>query len=268
MIIFSHANSFGAGTYRQLFEHWRSAGHAVAAVAVYGHDPLLPIGRNWRGMTHQLLAQIDALPDSRVWLVGHSMGGYLSLIAAGQRPERVHGVVLLDSPVISGWRSGFVALTKATGQMHRVPPARLAAKRRDRWGSVEEAYRHFADKQVFAAWHPEVLRSYVETGTEIDPSDPMGETRRLIFRPEIEAAIYATVPHWLVPYLRRHPLGGPAAFIGGRHSDVIRQAGLAATKRITHGRISWMDGSHLFPFEQPDETAREVLSWISRLEAT
>lgn len=267
MIVFSHANSYGAGTYRRLFDGWRASGQEVAAVEFYGHDVNYPVGRNWRGMSQQLLALIDGLPDERLWLVGHSMGGFLSLIAAGQRPERVRGIILLDSPLISGWKSGIVALVKAAGQMHRMPQAIVAAGRRDQWASKDDALQHFSAKPMFAAWHPEVLRSYIETGTEPDPADPQGEGRRLSFRREIEAAIYASVPHWLVPYLRRHPLGGPVAFIGGRHSVENRYAGLGATRRVTHGRMSWLDGSHLFPFELPDETVREVLKWIARLEA-
>lgn len=267
MIIFSHANGFGAGTYRRLIEGWQAAGEKVLAVESYGHNSEHPIGRNWRGMTHQLLSLLDSAGDYRVWLVGHSMGGYLSLIAAGQRPNRVRGIVLLDSPVISGWRAGIVALTKAVGQMYRVSPAAVAKTRRDRWASIEEAHDHFLEKRVFAAWHPEVLRSYVETGTEPDPTDPTGTGRRLTFRRDVEAKIYATVPHWLIPYLRRHPPGGPIAFIGGRRSDVIRQAGLDATRRITHGRISWIEGSHLFPFERPEETVGEALKWMGRLDA-
>ena len=102
MIVFSHANSYSAATYSQLLAGWRSAGHEVAAVEHFGHDAQFPVDRGWRGMTRQLTALMDSLPEPRVWLVGHSMGGYLSLLAAGQRPERVRGIVLLDSPIVYG----------------------------------------------------------------------------------------------------------------------------------------------------------------------
>lgn len=267
MIIFSHANSYGAGTYRRLFSGFKAAGHEVAAVARYGHDSRYPVGRNWRGMTSELIALIDSVGDERVWLVGHSMGGYLSLIAAGQRPERLHGIVLLDSPILSGWKSGLISVLKAAGQMRRLSPAAVSIKRRDRWPSSEHVQRHFSVKPLFACWHPDVLRDYVETGTEPDPGEPAGSARRLSFHREIESAIYATLPHWLDAYLHRHPPGAPVAFVGGRHSREIRQVGLAATRRLTQGRLSWMEGSHLFPFERPDETVAEVLDWIARLRA-
>jgi pimeloyl-ACP methyl ester carboxylesterase len=93
-----------------------------------------------------------------------------------------------------------------------------------------------------------------------------GAARRLKFRPEIEAEIYSTVPHRLVPYMRLHPPGAPVAFIAGTRSREVRQAGLGATQRLTQGRISWIEGSHLFPFEQPGKTVDAVLGWIARLD--
>lgn len=267
MIVFSHANSYSATTYRHLFDGWRSAGHPVAAVGHFGHDESFPVDRSWRGMTHQLTGLIDSLPEPRLWLVGHSMGGYLSLLAAGQRPGRVRGIVLLDSPIVYGWKAGLITMLKAAGQMRRLSPAAVAEKRRDRWPDIASAQRHFSVKPMFARWHPKVLSDYVHFGTEPDPGDRAGLARRLSFRREVEAEIYSTVPQRLVSYLKRHPPGGPVAFIGGRRSREVRLAGLGATRRVAEGRISWLEGSHLFPFERPDETVHEVLGWMQRLDA-
>ncbi len=267
MIVFSHANSYSASTYRQLFDGWRAAGHEVAAVEHFGHDAQYPVDRRWRGMTQQLTTLIDSLPQPRVWLVGHSMGGYLSLLAAGQRPARVRGIVLLDSPIVYGWKSSLLSVVKAVGQMERVSPAAVAVKRRDRWPDLGEVHSHFAAKPMFARWHPDVLKDYIHHGTEADPADVSGVGRRLSFRPAIEAEIYSTVPHRLVPYMRLHPPGGPVAFVAGTRSREVRQVGLAATERITQGRISWIEGSHLFPFEHPAETVRAVLDWMRKLDA-
>lgn len=266
MIVFSHANSYGAATYRRLFDGWHAAGQEVVAVERYGHDAAFPVDHSWRGMAQQLIDLIDRQTEPKVFLVGHSMGGYLSLMAAGQRPQRIAGVILLDSPVVYGWKAGLVSMLKATGQMRRFPPAAVAAKRRDRWPSLDEVHRHFVAKKLFARWHPDVLHDYVRFGTEGDPA-AAGEGRRLHFHREVESHIYSTVPHWLESYLHRHPPGGPVAFIGGKRSREVRQVGLAATRRISEGRMSWLDGSHLFPFERPDDTVREVLSWIARLQA-
>ena len=266
MIVFSHANSYGASTYRRLFEGWRAAGHEIAAVEHFGHDAQYPVDRRWHGMTQQLTALIDSLAAPKVWLVGHSMGGYLSLLAAGQRPRRVRGIIVLDAPIIHGWKSGLIGVVKAAGQMPRVSPAAGALRRRDRWSDLGEVRSHFAAKPMFARWHPEVLDDYVRHGTEPDPADAGGAARRLRFRPFIEAEIYSTVPHRLEAYLRTHPPGGPIAFIAGTRSREVGQVGLSATRKLTRGRISYVEGTHLFPFEKPEETTAAVLEWINLLD--
>ena len=91
-IVFSHANGFPAGTYRKLFQHWRDAGYAVHAVEKYGHDPRFPVTSNWPYLRNELIELIERVGTEPVYLVGHSLGGYLSLLAALKRPELVRGV--------------------------------------------------------------------------------------------------------------------------------------------------------------------------------
>jgi surfactin synthase thioesterase subunit len=59
--------------------------------------------------------------------------------------------------------------------------------------------------------------------------------------------------------MKKHPPRCPVAFIGGTQSAEVRQVGLAATRAVTRGRIEWLEGSHLFPMEQPLATAQAVL---------
>ena len=57
------------------------------------------------------------------------------------------------------------------------------------------------------------------------------------------------------------------AFIGGLQSAEIRQVGMDLTQRITHGRIAMLDGSHLFPMEQPLVTAAAIEAALLNLSA-
>jgi len=82
--------------------------------------------------------------------------------------------------------------------------------------------------------------------------------RVLSFDREVETAIYNTIPDNLDKLLKRHPLKCPVAFIGGRHSVEMRQVGMAMTEKVTKGRIMMLDGSHLFPMEQPIATAAAI----------
>ena len=46
-IVFSHGNSFPAGTYSVVFQALRERGYRVTAVERYGHDPRYPVTRHW-----------------------------------------------------------------------------------------------------------------------------------------------------------------------------------------------------------------------------
>ena len=122
--------------------------------------------------------------------------------------------------------------------------------------------KHFAAKAVFALWDPRVLADYVASGFE----ERDGATH-LAFRREVETRIYETLPHHLGGLLHRHPPRCPVAFLAGRQSVEVRQGGLAASKALAQDRFAWMDGGHLFPMEQPEHTAAEVLRWISGMDA-
>ena len=261
-IVFSHANGFPSGTYRALFDAWRNAGFEVRAIEKYGHDPRFPVTSNWPHLRQQLIHFVEHEVQGPAWLVGHSMGGYLCLLAAARRPELARGVVLLDSPLIAGWRSRVLQLAKATGVGERLSPGHVSKRRRQHWSSEQAAFDHFAGKAAFARWAPGVLKDYIACGTEPDP-----QGHRLSFERGIETAIYNSLPHHLARVLRAHPLRCPAAFVGGRQSVENRQVGLAATRRLTHDRVSMLEGTHLFPFERPTETATEVMRWIGEFAA-
>ena len=255
-LVFSHANGFPAGTYRLLFETWDKAGWRVLALPKFGHDPKYPVTGNWPHSRDELIHFIEReAPGAAVQLVGHSLGGYLSLLAACKRPDLAAGIVLLDSPVLAGWRAHSVQVAKAARLMGRVSPGRVSKWRRHHWGSAEVAHQHYAAKSVFARWDPRVLADYIACGIEPDPAGGV----RLAFAREVETRFYNTLPHHFGSLLKRRPPPCPVAFIGGTRSAEVRQAGMAATRAVTRGRIEWLDGTHLFPMEQPLLTAQTVL---------
>jgi pimeloyl-ACP methyl ester carboxylesterase len=266
-IVFSHANGFPASTYRSLFDAWRAAGFSVHAIEKFGHDPLYPVTSNWPHLRDQLTHFIDHVVGSPAHLVGHSMGGYLSLLAAARRPDLARSVVLLDSPLVSGWKASVLRFSQATGIGERFSPAHASRRRRQHWPSAKAAFEHFAAKPAFARWAPGVLRDYIACGVEAetDGTSASAKRQRLSFRRDIETAIYSSLPHHLPRLLRAHPLPCPVAYIGGTHSHEGKLAGLQATEGLTHGRLSMLEGSHLFPMEKPAETAAEVLRWITLL---
>jgi pimeloyl-ACP methyl ester carboxylesterase len=255
-IVFSHGNSFPASTYRVMLDSLRNRGFEVDAIEKYGHDPKYPVTDNWPNLVEQLAdfaRERVEFAGGPVFLVGHSLGGFLSLMCASRHPELAAGVVLIDSPILGGWRAGALELVKLTPLMKSVSPGVVSRKRRNKWDHREAVFEHFRSKKAFVNWDEQVLRDYIEHGTFDDE-----DTRSLAFDRDVETAIYDTLPHNLSGLLRRKPLKCKAAFIGGRHSQEMKRVGLAMTEQVTKGRISMLDGSHLFPMEKPIATAAAV----------
>lgn len=266
-LVFSHGNSFPASTYRVMLDSLRARGFVVHAIEKYGHDPDYPVTDNWPHLVRQLadfVRQRSAeQPGQKPWLVGHSLGGLLSLMCAARHPELARGVVMLDSPVLGGWRASALRVVKRTPLIDRISPSGVARRRRNEWDDRQAVFEHFRAKPLFARWHEQVLHDYVNHGTIDDEG-----CWRLAFDPVIESRIYATVPHNLDRLLRKHPLQCPVAFVGGLESVEMRQAGsLDATAEIAGGRVTMIEGSHLIPMEHPRAVAAAIEAHLHVMES-
>ncbi len=256
LIVFAHANSFPAGTYTTLFRSLRSRGFLVKAVDRFGHAPEYAPTNNWPNLVQQLhdfAAREVERAGEPAWFVGHSLGGFLSLMCVARHPKLARGVLLLDSPILGGWKAHALRAAKRTQLVGAISPGAVSRKRKDRWASREEALAHFRHKKAFARWDPQVLSDYITHGTH----DQDG-ARVLSFDREIETTIYNTLPDNLDKLLARHPLKCPAAFIGGLQSAEMKQVGLGMTEKVTRGRMMMLEGSHLFPMEKPIATAAAI----------
>lgn len=264
LIIFTHGNSFPGSTYRFLLDRLRERGFQVEAIDKVGHDERYPVSSNWPHLVQQVgdfARQHVEKTGEPAFLVGHSLGGFLSLMAAARNPMLARGVLLLDSPVLGGWRATTLGMAKTTQIIGSISPGAVSRRRRNSWASREEALAHFQHKKAFSRWHPQVLLDYVELGMH----DEDGR-RVLSFDREVETRIYNTLPHNLDRLLLRHPLQCPAAFIGGIDSEEMRQVGMTMTRKVTKGRIMMLDGSHLFPMEQPLATAAAIEASLLNLQ--
>ena len=255
---FAHANSYPAGVYRQLFgllgEHYD-----IQALDMHAHNPAYPVRTGWPHQVQELIDELTARYTEPVILVGHSLGGMLSLMVAAQRPDLVRCVVMLDSPVVAGWRALLLQLLRRSTLAKRFSPARFSEKRRNVWPDAAAAYQHFASKELFAAWAPGVLGDYIQTGLKPHPDGV-----QLRFTRENETQVYRALPHHIGRMVAKG-LRVPAGFIGGDASAENRQAGLDATRRLVGRNFRIIPGGHLFPMESPELTASVTHEMIVQL---
>ncbi len=255
LLHFSHANGFPAACYRKFFGYLEPD-FRISSINCIGHDPAYPVTDGWPHLVAQLIDYLAAHAHSPVVGMGHSLGGYLTFMAAVQRPELFKCIVLLDAPILGYFKGTAFGMLKRLGLADRVTPARATRERRRDWPSMEEMVTHFRRRKTFRHFDAECLRDYATLGTVKQEGGV-----RLLFDPEIEYQIYRGFPHDLVYYCNR--LKAPAGFIGARQSKELRQVGLRRTRRSF--RVKRIEGGHLFPFERPRAAAEAVRQLVAEL---
>ena len=251
---FSHANGFPAACYRKMFSHLERD-FEIDYINTIGHDPRHPVTDSWPHLVAELIERLEGRREP-VLGVGHSLGGYLTALAAVKRPALFRAIILLDSLILGPWQGTVFKMVKRFGLADRVTPAGMTRDRRAEWASADEAYAHFRNKRAFQNFDPECLRDYVTLGMVPSPGGV-----RLAFDPGIEYRIYRTFPHGLAKELPR--LRVPAGVICGRESAESRRAGLATTRR--YFRVVRVPGGHLFPLERPEAAAQAIREMAAEL---
>ena len=255
IIHFAHANGFPAKTYGKLFSYLEND-YEINYLERHAHNPKYPVTDGWERLRDELRDELEKRYTEKIIGVGHSIGGILHFLVAVEKPELYKGIILLDAPVISRLSSGGVRLLKILNLADRFTPSQMTRFRRNLWQSKAEVFEHFKQKEKFAAFDADVLRDYAEHGTI--------ETTRgveLFFKPSIEAHIYRTLPHDLPKF--RGKLKVPAIYIGGTDSEEARLARLSFMKKYMTFEYHFLEGSHLFPLEKPQETAA-VIKTVAR----
>ncbi len=263
-ITFLHANGYPTGVYRQ-FLAALTAHATVDAPAILETAPESAANQRWPLMLDHAVASLKTSaqdPRQRRVLVGHSMGGYLALQAAARHPEGISQVVLIESPIPTGWQSAVLSFAQMTGLAYKSGPAPVAARRRDTWPTRSAAQEFFAGKAFVQRWAPGVLSDFIDHAlVDID-----GGGVQLRIPRDTERDIYANIVHRkaLAAMHKLRKRNVRVSFIAGEHSDELRMAGMASNERLFGQRFQRMPYGHLIPMEVPQACADAVIRALDR----
>lgn len=257
-VLFAHANGYPPGSYRQLFAALRGSCrlHAVRHRPLWGERQPPPGRLDWQLFADDLLAAADTLGRERPWLLGHSMGGTIGILAALRAPERFRGLLLLD-PVILPTRYVLATRVLPRRQRERMPLVRRTLQRPSTFGHRDAAFAFYRGKRAFRALDDEALWAYVEASCR--PAAAGGV--ELAFPAAWEAAIYQSAP-LVWPRLARLQL--PTLGLRGERSDTLSPAMVRRWRRLQPAAaLSGCPGGHLFPLEEPAATAERIHAFLA-----
>ena len=246
-LLLVHATGFCGAVLGPLAEALGGLFHAWA-LDIRGHGATgAPEGVDfgWMGFSDDVLAVVDSLGLERAYGFGHSSGGAAVLDAEARRPGTFRALycyepIVWPTPPPPGSRDLLIE---------------GALRRRDRFGSREDARANFASKRPFSGFSPDALEAYLTCGFEEDGDGSV----RLRCRREWEAAVYrrglvhdgfsrlgsVTCPVVVASGDRREAVDG----------DVVARQAAA----LPHAHLETFAGlGHLGPMEDPVAVARSV----------
>ncbi|MEM6264030.1 MAG: alpha/beta hydrolase, partial [Bacteroidota bacterium] len=161
-LVFLHSNGFSAPVYQGFFN--ALVPYKVEyPPSVLGHGNDFP-KRSWKPMIKGVIHYLEQEVQTPTTLMGHSLGGVISLFVAAQRPDLLERVILLDPPTFGPRLRNILKVGKAIGISGRVPPASLAKRRRSEFESREGALEYFKGKKLFRNFDEQSLENYVQHG--------------------------------------------------------------------------------------------------------
>lgn len=213
-------------------------------------------GGEWSGLASDVLTVIDGLGLERPYGFGHSAGGAALLLAEEAVPGTFRHLYCYE-PIVPP------ALDPLPPSFEN-PLAAGAARRRERFGSKQEAADNYGSKPPLSVLDPAVLADYVEHGFDTEPDG----TVRLSCRPADEARVFANATSHDA-YRNLPKLRCPVELACGALTESFGEVVLkAVTARLTQAGGSAgttvFDGlGHFGPMEHPEAVAAAVAAVFS-----
>lgn len=211
----------------------------------FGASQSLSGGYSFPGLASALLEVLDLHQAQRVHVVGHSLGGALSLYFAHAYPERVDRLVLVDAAGILH-KAMFVRHITTLMELPKIgfaPLDRLASAVDRRIDDLSRmVFRRIDNRFDFSAWlveHPTVGNALLGRYTQVD-------------------AAIGLVEHNFAPAIRA--VTAPTTVIWGRDDPIapVRTGELLAA-RMQDARLHVFDGVGHVPMSESAERFNSVL---------
>lgn len=214
-------------------------------------------GLDWKTLAEDLALFCERLQLEKPFLVGHSMGATVAVIANALHGLRAAGMVLIEPIILPP------ELYRMRIGVEQHPLAAKAIRRTNHWKNRDEASAYLHSLPLFLAWEEEMLGLYLRHGM----SEEEGGLR-LTCSPLQEAALFMggmRYDPW--PLLSR--ISAPVLILEGEKSDHRELIDLGRVRNlIPDCAYHLVEGAgHLIPMERPKEVTRLIRGFLGSVQS-
>lgn len=255
--IFCHATGFMPWLWHPVIEglDFTDSIWAPYICSYRGEDPHNG-GLSWNVIARDLSFLCHARNIDRPLIIGHSMGGTVSVIAAAAFGLKPRGMILIE-PILLPEEFYEMSIN-----VEDHPLASKSIRRVSHWKSEAEAASYLNSRPLFADWDKDVLNLYKSYGMEKLPAGDV----KLACTPKSEAAMFmggmSRNPWPLLPEIEC-----PVLVIEGEKSPNIGLVDIRrAVSLLPEGAYASVpDAGHLIPMQKPAQTAAIINSFAKEI---
>jgi lipase len=249
-LIFLHATGFQPWLWHPLARELACA-YRIVAPSFCEHRETDPEngGLSWVTLAEDLVRLCNLLQLKKPFLVGHSMGGTVHLIAHALSGLQAMGMILIEPILLPK------AFYHGRMSVDEHPFAAKAIRRTNFWHNRDEAMAYLRSRPLFQRWDDEMLDLYISHGMMGGENGGL----KLTCTPQREAALFMGGRQF-DPWPLLPKVSCPALLIEGEKSETVGFIDLNRMQSLIPDckRHLVKDAGHLIPMERPQEVTRLI----------
>ncbi|WP_396586283.1 alpha/beta fold hydrolase [Bermanella sp. R86510] len=261
VIVFLHGNGFSSLTYKPMLDILSQdfdlivpdlPGHGDSGYGE-GFDVWNDAAKFMSSVLNNLSHQIQA--TTPIFGLGHSYGGVITGLMAGNDEKRFKKIMLLDPVIFSKGMLSVMTAGDLFGLLERTPLAKQARARTTQWSSKQEAFDYFHERGTFKGWREDALQAYVDHALVSND-----EGVQLKCPTSIESKIFASYPKKLWSSLSK--VSSPCKILVAEKSFPFIARSVEKLSRLRPYSSERIEGGHCFMQENPEVAAEHVKQWF------